>query len=296
MINILANKGRDHHGHHHGQEGPFTNWHKAVTIKVTNWHKGRDHKGHQLAQGPWPSSRWSPLCSWPTRPFQSCSKLAFTFQMIYSISIYNQFRFLKVFFKIRPNLIFSSSSFSKQCLICIQIRISSPELQLYIFHFPNDVLNFHSHLFIFSRFSLKPGQSWYFPPVHFKSNNLFAFKFASLVHSYSYLVKSSLSKIIFYKSTLNLETVSFIKKTSFQTISRPRLHLDTFHFYFNFLFPFSWLLLSPFSWSFLSHFIFPNQGHISKILHIPKFPKSFHFPFYLKFSFTLHLPRPGSHQ
>ena len=24
---------------------------KAVTIKVTNWHKGRDHKGHQLAQG-----------------------------------------------------------------------------------------------------------------------------------------------------------------------------------------------------------------------------------------------------
>ena len=143
--------------------------------------------------------------------------------------------FLKVFFKIRPNLISSSSSFSKQCLICIQIRISSPELQLYIFHFPNDVLNFHSHLFIFSRFSLKPGQSWYFPPVHFKSNNLFAFKFASLVHSYSYLVKSSLSKIIFSKSTVNLETVSFQTMVpSFQTISFSLVVL----FKLNFTFPF----------------------------------------------------------
>ena len=152
------------------------------------------------------------------------------------------------------------------------------------------------HIFTFFKVFFKTRPILIFFPVHFQSNNLFEFKFASLVHSYSYLVKSSLSKIIFSKSTLNLETVSFIKKTSFQTISRPRLHLDTFYFHFNFLFPFSWLLLSPFSWSFLSHFIFPNQGHISKILHIPKFPKSYHFPFYLKYSFTLHLPRPGSHQ
>ena len=34
----------------------------------------------------------------------------------------------------------------------------------------------------------------------------------------------------------------------------------------------------PFTWSFLSHFIFPDQGHISKILHIPRFPKSYHIP------------------
>ena len=34
----------------------------------------------------------------------------------------------------------------------------------------------------------------------------------------------------------------------------------------------------PFTWSILSHFIFPDQGHISKILHIPRFPKSYHIP------------------
>ena len=34
----------------------------------------------------------------------------------------------------------------------------------------------------------------------------------------------------------------------------------------------------PFTWGFLSHFIFPDQGHISKILHIPRFPKSYHIP------------------
>ena len=172
---------------------------------------------------------------------------------------------------------------------------SSPELQLSFFHFTNDVLNFHSHFHVFKVF-FKTRPILIFFPVHFQSNNVFTFKFASFVHSYSYLVKSSLSKMIFSKSTLNLETFSFIKILPFKPFSRSRLYLDTFHFHFNFLFSFSWLSLSPFSWSFLSHFIFPNQGHISKILHIPKFPKSFHFPFYLKFSFTLHLPRPGSHQ
>ena len=176
-----------------------------MTIKVTNWHKGRDHHqdGHHYVHGQ--QGLFKVAASLP-----SLSKWYIQFPFALNF-------FLKVFFKIRP--------------------------------------------------------------VHFQSNNQFAFKFASLVHSYSYLVKSSLSKIIFSNH-----------------FSRPRLHLDTFHFHFDFLFSFSWLSLSPFSWSFLSHFIFPNQGHISKILHIPKFPKSFHFPFYLKFSFTLHLPRPGSHQ
>ena len=128
------------------------------------------------------------------------------------------------------------------------LYFSSKQLWAQSFHFPNDVLNFHSHSIIVFKVFFKTRPILIFFPVHFQSNNLFEFKFASLVHSYSYLVKSSLSKIIFSNH-----------------FSRPRLHLDTFHFHFDFLFSFSWLSL-------------------------------FHLPFYLKFSFTLHLPGPGSHQ
>ena len=111
---------------------------------------------------------------------------------------------------------------------------SSPELQLSFFHFTNDVLNFHSHFHVFKVF-FKTRPILIFFPVHFQSNNLFTFKFASFVHSYSYLVKSSLSKIIFSKSTVNLETVSFQTMVpSFQTISFSLVVL----FKLNFTFPF----------------------------------------------------------
>ena len=179
-----------------------------MTIKVTNWHKGRDHHqdGHHYVHGQ--QGLFKVAASLP-----SLSKwyiqFPFTINFVFKSFLQNQAKsdlFILLIFKTMLDL-HSNSHFQ-------------PRVAAIIFHFPNDVLNFHSHLFIFSRFSLKPGQSWYFPPVHFKSNNLFAFKFASLVHSYSYLVKSSLSKIIFSKSTVNLETVSFQTMVpSFQTIS-----------------------------------------------------------------------------
>ena len=180
-------------------------------------------------------------------------------------------------------------------------------MQLSFFHFTNDVLNFHSHFHVFKVF-FKTRPILIFFPVHFQSNNLFAFIFASLVHSYSYL-----SKIIFSKSTLNLKTVSFIKNFKPYRDQSFILILFIFTLTFcslsvDFYFPLSLEaffhtsssqtrvtsvksytfrnflnhITFPFTWSLLSHFIFPDQGHISKILHLPRFPKSYHIPPELK--------------
>ena len=103
----IWHKGRDHHGHQLAQ-GRDRNGHQLARSRDHNGHqlarsrdhkghqlaRSRDHKGHQLAQGRDHHQDGHHYLHGQQGLFiQSCNQLAFTFQMKYSISIYNQFRF-----------------------------------------------------------------------------------------------------------------------------------------------------------------------------------------------------------